>query len=284
MSKLSSSAGLAGALVVAALVGGTLISAVAASTAAPRTADHADPVAAAAAPSAAAAATLASTAPRSGRRSPRTSASSEADMVAAARKAAVATIDEAVDRRRPDDGRGRPAQGADRRGPGRRLCAARRLAARRSRRRPLGVAQDGLTAAADALELTPAEVRAQLRAGKSLKDIATAQNVPYATVSAAIVAAVKADLDAAVAAGTISRPGPTGSSTASSAAWPTADSARIVPRRRRPAADGQTRFSAICPPGTVRRRSHRSSGWTCTGHASDARLTRSSAVYLHHDA
>ena len=67
----------------------------------------------------------------------------------------------------------------------------------------LGIAKDGLTAAAGALGMTPAELGAKLRGGDTLKDVATAKGVPYATVSAAVVAAVKKDLDAAVAAGTI---------------------------------------------------------------------------------
>ena len=79
-------------------------------------------------------------------------------------------------------------------------------AARRSRRRAggaLGVVRDGLDAAAKALDMPSADVGAALKSGKSLKDLATTQKVDYATVSAAIVAAVKADLDKAVAAGTI---------------------------------------------------------------------------------
>jgi hypothetical protein len=67
----------------------------------------------------------------------------------------------------------------------------------------VGAAKDGLTAAAGALDMTPAELGAELRRGASLKDVAAAEGVPYATVSAAVVAAVKADLDAAVADGTI---------------------------------------------------------------------------------
>ena len=67
----------------------------------------------------------------------------------------------------------------------------------------LGVAKDGLTAAAKALGMTPDDLGAQLRAGKTLKDVATAKGVSYATVTAAVVASVKADLDAAVAAGKI---------------------------------------------------------------------------------
>ena len=60
-----------------------------------------------------------------------------------------------------------------------------------------------MTAAATALGITPAELGAKLRAGDSLKDVAADKGVPYETVSAAVVASVKADLDAAVAAGTI---------------------------------------------------------------------------------
>ena len=59
------------------------------------------------------------------------------------------------------------------------------------------------TAAAKALGVTPAELGARLRAGASLKDLATTAGMPYETVSAAALAAVKADLDKAVAAGTI---------------------------------------------------------------------------------
>ena len=66
-----------------------------------------------------------------------------------------------------------------------------------------GVIRDGVQAAATALGLTPAALHAQLQAGKSLKDIATALGVPYATVTAAAVSAVKVKLDAAIAAGTI---------------------------------------------------------------------------------
>ena len=51
--------------------------------------------------------------------------------------------------------------------------------------------------------MTPAELGAQLKGGKSLKDVAADKGVPYETVSAAVLASVKADLDAAVAAGTI---------------------------------------------------------------------------------
>lgn len=69
--------------------------------------------------------------------------------------------------------------------------------------RSLGVVKDGVTAAAGVLGITPAELGADLRAGKTLRDVATIRAVPFETVSAAIVASVKSDLDAAVAAGTI---------------------------------------------------------------------------------
>ena len=64
-----------------------------------------------------------------------------------------------------------------------------------------------ITAAAKALKMTAAELRAALRDGKSLKDVASAAGVDYATVSAAVLAAATADLDAAVKAGKISQDG-----------------------------------------------------------------------------
>jgi hypothetical protein len=51
--------------------------------------------------------------------------------------------------------------------------------------------------------MTPAELGAKLRAGETLQEIATAKGVSYSTVSAAVLASVKSDLDAAVAAGKI---------------------------------------------------------------------------------
>jgi ribosomal protein S20 len=67
----------------------------------------------------------------------------------------------------------------------------------------LTVARDGLGAAAAVLGIAPAQLGADLRAGRTLKEVAVARGVPYDAVSAAVVKAVKADLDAAVAAGTI---------------------------------------------------------------------------------
>lgn len=190
-------AGLAGAMVISALVGGTLISAVAAATAPAAT----DPVVVAAAPSGAPARQGGEYCTSFRAAFAENLGVTEAEMVAAARKAADTTIDKAV------------ADGDMTRVAGDRLKA--RLAAapadgctmlagvRAKAKAALGVVKDGLTAAADVLKTTPAELRTELRDGKSLKDIAAAQNVPYATVTDAVVAAVKADLDAAVKAGTL---------------------------------------------------------------------------------
>ena len=67
----------------------------------------------------------------------------------------------------------------------------------------VGVVRDGVAAAAASLGLTPAQLRTELKSGKDLKQIATEKNVPYANVVAAALAPVKAKLDAAVAAGTV---------------------------------------------------------------------------------
>ena len=89
----------------------------------------------------------------------------------------------------------------------------------------LGVARAGLTASAKALGITPAELGARLRAGASLKDLATTAGTPYATVSGAALAAVRADLEKAVAAGTIRQ----------------ARAARVLDRITRALADGRLR-------------------------------------------
>lgn len=57
---------------------------------------------------------------------------------------------------------------------------------------------DGVEAAADALNMTGAELIIELRDAGSLQALAEAQGVAYDTVSAAVLAAVQADLDAAV--------------------------------------------------------------------------------------
>jgi ribosomal protein S20 len=67
----------------------------------------------------------------------------------------------------------------------------------------LGVVRDGIDAAAAALKLSRAQLVAKVRAGQTLQSIASDAGVPYETVTAAVIAAVKQDLDAAVAKGTI---------------------------------------------------------------------------------
>lgn len=66
-------------------------------------------------------------------------------------------------------------------------------------------AGDLLGSAADALDMPTAELVAQLHAGKSLNDVAAAKGVDYASVSSAVVGAAKADLDKAVSAGKITQ-------------------------------------------------------------------------------
>lgn len=68
---------------------------------------------------------------------------------------------------------------------------------------PAGLVQrDTVTsAAAAALNMQASDLTTQLRSGKSLKDIATAQNVDFSKVQAAITAAVKPQLDQAVSSG-----------------------------------------------------------------------------------
>jgi hypothetical protein len=68
------------------------------------------------------------------------------------------------------------------------------------------VALSGLVdAAASALDLTPAELTAKLRSGDSLKEVADAAGVDYATVSGAVTAALDKALADAVAAGDLSQ-------------------------------------------------------------------------------
>jgi hypothetical protein len=66
------------------------------------------------------------------------------------------------------------------------------------------IRQDLVQAAATSLKLTVQELRTKLQAGDSLKQIAQDQGVAYSTVTAAIEGAAKADLDKIVAAGKMS--------------------------------------------------------------------------------
>ncbi len=60
-------------------------------------------------------------------------------------------------------------------------------------------------AAAKALGLTTAELQTELKAGKSIADVAKAKSVDVATVKTAMLAAIKTDLDAKVKAGTLTQ-------------------------------------------------------------------------------
>ena len=110
-----------------------------------------------------------------------------------------------------------------------------RLAGRLGGGRPLaGLLKAGVSEVADVLGLTTTELRAQLKGGKDLKEIAAAKGVPYATVTAAAVSPVKARLDAAVSAGTIKQE--------------RAD--RILARLERNLADGRLRNERPAPSAT----------------------------------
>lgn len=224
-------AGMAGLLVAAALVGGTIIGSVAAGTL-PRATGPADAVVAA--PSAAAPAAAARIAKYCAdfRRAFAANLGVEESALApAAKQAAIATVDAAVasgelPKAAGDRLKARiEAAGAD----GCALLAgrigARKVAGAAGAARSLGVVRDGVTAAAKALGITPAELGSELRTGKTLKEIAETKGLAYAAVSAAALGAIKADLDAAVKAGTIKQT--------------RAD--RIVARLERNLADGRLR-------------------------------------------
>lgn len=193
--------GLAGALVISALVGGTLISAVAASTIPPTPTLVAASVLAA--PSGAPAVKAVSEACATFRAAFAANLGvSETEMVAAARKAAATTIDQAV-----DDG-DLPKTAGDRLKARLEKAPADGCAMLNGWRAKVAtgavrVTKDAMTAAAEALKVTPDALRAELRGGKTLTEVATAHGVPYATLTGAVVAAVKADLDKAVSAGTL---------------------------------------------------------------------------------
>jgi ribosomal protein S20 len=230
MSKLRS-AGMAGLLVVAALVGGTVIGSVAAGPV-PRALEPAPDVAAPSAATPAAGTKAAAFCAEFRRAFAANLGVAESELAPAAKAAAIATIDAAV-----ADGTLTVAAGdrlkarieaAD--ADGCALLAGRIGAGKVGTRPAAGAVRDGLIAAAKALGITPAELGGTLREGGTLKEVATAKSVPYATVTAAIVAAVKADLDRAVAAGTLRQ----------------ARADRILDRLERSLADGRLRPA----PGT----------------------------------
>ena len=190
--------GFSGALVAAALVGGTIMSAVAA---APPRATTPDAVPAAPTELA----TLADPGAycQTFRRAFAANLGvDEADLGPAAKKAAITTIDAAVAAgdisKAIGDRLKAKVEAAE--GDGCRWFAPhlRRVAG------AVHLIRDGVTAAADVLDMTPAELRTKLRAA-TLKEIAAAEGVNYDTLTSAVVAAVKTDLDAAVKAGTITQ-------------------------------------------------------------------------------
>jgi len=206
-------AGFSGLLVAAALVGGTIIGSVAAANAPqintpPRAAEPA--VDARPRPDAEAAAKRCA----DFRKAFAANLSvDESALAPAAKKAAISMIDAAIADGKMTKEAGEKlkarVEAAD--ADACRLLAGRFGAARAGAgagpgfRAALGVVKDGLEAAAKALGMTTAELGAKLRSGDTLKEVATAKGVPYATVSAAALAAVKGDLDAAVAAGKITQ-------------------------------------------------------------------------------
>jgi len=222
-------AGFAALLVVAALAGGTVIGSVAASTS-PRVAAQDTAVV----PAAASPAVSTSEACAAFRRAFAANLGvDESALTPAAKAASIATVDAAVAAGKLT------AAAADRlkaridkaAGDGCGLLAGRLAQPRAA----LGVVRDGLTAAAGALGMSPAELGAKIRAGASLKDLAVARNVPYQALTDAIVGAVKHDLDAAVAAGTIRQP--------------RAD--RVLDRLQQNLADGRLRNRGAPPAGAT---------------------------------
>lgn len=183
--------GFSGALVLSALIGGTLISATLAASA-PQAPDTFPGAAAA---TKACAAFRAAFAANLGR--------TEAQVTAAAKAAIVSTVDAAVaDGTLTVEAAARiktrvAAADAD----GCKLLSGRPTRAAGA----VDIVRDGFAAAAASLGMAPAELRAEIRSGTSLKAVAAAKGVPYTTVTSAAMTSVEQDLDAAVAAGTLTQ-------------------------------------------------------------------------------
>ena len=232
-------AGFAGLLVAAALVGGTVIGSVAATTLGDTARSSAVVAAAPGASRAPAGARAAEYCADFRRAFAANLGVDESALAPAAKAAALATIDAAV-----ADGTMTTARGdrlkarieaAEADGCALlagRLGAVRDAAGPARVRAALGVVQDGVSAAARALGVTPAELGARLKAGDSLKAVASEKGVPYETVTAAVIASVQADLAAAVAAGTIKQ----------------ARADRILARLERNLADGRFRDTRPADP------------------------------------
>lgn len=189
--------GVAGGLLAAALVGGTLISVVSASPGAPATtpttvtADDTDTTAYCDLWRQTFADQL---------------GVSVDDLTPAAKAAAIATIDEAVaNGDLPEDIAARmKEQIQNATGDGCRLLGAGFHAWGRHVAR-VDWAHDWVGAAADALGIDQAELVSDLRGGQTLQEIADAQGISYADVSQAILDAAQADLSALVDAGKITQ-------------------------------------------------------------------------------
>jgi hypothetical protein len=235
-------AGLAGLLIATALVGGTIIGSVAAATA-PSTRRPATTAAAGSSAAPAAGAQVGEYCAAFRKAFAADLGVDESALAPAARKAAISTIDAAVAageiRQAVADRLKARIEAAT--GDGCTVLAGRigRIAAAAGAggaRVGLGIAKDGLAAAATVLGVTPAELGADLRAGQTLKDVAGTKGIPYGTVTAAVVAAVTADLGAALAAGTIKQ----------------ARADRVLERLRQSLADGRLRSAAPpAPAGSV---------------------------------
>lgn len=199
--------GVGGAFVLAVIIGGSIIGTVAANTAPPASDDAGLLAAPSSSPSSSPKPVAAGTYCETYRAAYAAALGVDvADLAPAAAKAAQAAIDAAVadghlSAARAERLKARIAA-SDAGG-----CAKvlERIGTAKPDRPAAGVVQDGAAAAAKALGMTSAELRAELRSGKDLKAIAAEKGVPYATVTAAALAPVKARLDAAVAAGTLTQ-------------------------------------------------------------------------------
>ncbi|MDP9271555.1 MAG: hypothetical protein M3P14_11410 [Chloroflexota bacterium] len=188
--------GFAGALVASAVVGGTLINAVAASHGTPSAGPSATTVADDSQPSAYCQTFLDTFASKLG--------VDESALLPAARAAADAAIDKAVAdgkltkaaadllKQRVANANGNLCALLGARFPG--LQRARVLA---------GIGSDMISAAAGSLHLSVADLKSKVVAGESLKQVAKDQSVDYASVTKAVHDAAKADLDKLVTAGRI---------------------------------------------------------------------------------
>jgi uncharacterized protein YidB (DUF937 family) len=191
-------AGFAAALVVSAIVGGTLMSVVTANSGNPSSSSSAGLLTDDSATGAYCQTFLDALAKNLG--------VDESALVPAGKEAAKATVDKAVangdlTKEQGDKLKSR-IDSFDGTGCG--LLGARWRAAIRHGVK-VDIGKDMVGAAAGALHLTSDQLVAKLKGGQSLKQIAQAQNVDYATVSKAVHDAAKADLDKLVADGKLNQ-------------------------------------------------------------------------------